>query len=181
MARIKKIALGSFGCETSYVVKHRGRYVAGSLYERDFSGNTTTLATRSQIDPFNFYVNRHTLLLEENNKKINKKLNNYVFGRFFLFFKKVTFKGKGFKLKKTKEKKFKFFFGHSHPVYFFNFNLVGKRITKHKHVFFCSKYKKLKAILGPWATIKPISWYTKRGLKFSTQVVQQREGKKAQQ
>lgn len=181
MSRIKKVGLGSFGGEVSYVVRRKGRYVAGSLYEKAFSGNTTTLALRSQIDPLNFFVNRHTLLLDEKHKKTDKKLNNYVVGFFYFFFKKVTFKGKGFKLKKTKEKKFKFFFGHSHPVYFFNFNLVGKRITKYKHVFFCSKYKKLKAILGPWATIKPISWYTKRGLKFSTQVVQQREGKKAQQ
>lgn len=149
MSRIKKIALGSFGSEVSYVVKHKNRFVAGSLYENFFSGNTTTRALRSQIDPLNFYVNRHTFLLDENNKKVDKVLNNYVFSFFFLFFKKVTFKGKGFKLKKTKEKKFKFFFGHSHPVYFFNFNLVGKRISKYKHVFFCSKYKKLKAILGP--------------------------------
>lgn len=181
MSKTKKISLGSFGSENSYLIKKNKYIVAANLFENFFSGNISGEKIKTQVDPYNFYVSRHTLLSKKINKKTNKKINNFFFSFFLFFFKKITFKGKGFKLKKTTEKKFKFFFGHSHPVYFFNFNINGRRITKYKHVFFCSKYKKLKKILISWARIKPVSWYTKRGLKFSTQILQSREGKKAQQ
>lgn len=181
MPKIKKIGLGYFGSSQEVLIKKNNNYVAGCVFDNFFSGNKTTELLKTQMDPLNFLVNRHTILWKKNNKKIEKKVNNYVFSNFLFFFKKITFKGKGFKLKKTKTKRFKFYFGHSHPIYFFNYNLIGRKLTKYKHIFFSSKFKKLKKILVNWSKIKPISWYTKRGLKFSRQVIQLRSGKKAQQ
>lgn len=149
MSRIKKLSVVSFGSNNSYVVKKKNRFVVANLFDNYFVGNSSFLNLNTQVDPFNFLVNRNTLLLENNNKKIYKKINNKFFSNFLFFIKKINFKGKGFKLKKTKDKKFKFFFGHSHSIYFFNFNLTSKKLTKYKHIFISTKFKKLKKILLP--------------------------------
>ena len=52
-------------------------------------------------------------------------------------------------------------------------------MSKYKHIFFFNKKKKLKKIINFWRSIKPLSWYTKRGLRLSTQKIQKRAGKKS--
>jgi hypothetical protein len=62
MAKIKKIGLGYFGSSQEVLIKKKNNYVAGCVFDNFFSGNKTTDILKTQMDPFNFLVNRHTIL-----------------------------------------------------------------------------------------------------------------------
>lgn len=164
------------GFKNTYIFLKNKKYYSLNFYSNFFNGNTVYLKNHHLDILNNFSLKKKTLKF----KNLANLLSKYFFFGFFLFFEnKIKFKGKGFKLKKTVEKKYKFFFGHSHFIIFFNNNLIMKKYNKQKHLIICTKKKKLKKILIFFLKIKPISWYTKRGLKVNKQLVQKRDGKKS--
>jgi len=176
----KKIIITSIGSSKKILIQSKNKKFI-NLYNIFFIGNKTTTATYifshlNYENNFCIYFSPYSRLKE---KKIKKKYLLFFFSFFFFFYYKFSFKGKGFKIKKTKKKIFKFYFGHSHFLYFFNFAFIAKKLSKYKHIFFFNKKKKLKKIINFWTIIKPISWYTKRGLRLSKQKIQKRAGKKS--
>lgn len=111
---------------------------------------------------------------------ILKILNNLAFSLSRFWFTKISFKGKGFKIKRRKRtKSIKFFFYHSHV----NTILVKRAKLKQK--------KKNKIILKFWqeqnfkhteqkiVNIRGLNIFTKRGLRASRQLVFKKAGKKS--
>src|SRR4051812_9906383 len=97
-----------------------------------------------------------------------------------IFFEKINFKGKGFKLRIKKKNKFIFYmFGHSH----INVALLGKtkikRLTKYKYIFKLRNKYILKSTVTNICNVRPLNIYTKRGLRKTRQFVFKRKGKKS--
>ena len=170
--------IGSF---LSIYLENKNKYIY-NLYQNFFNGDILKSYKNKKkwIDVYNNIItNIYIYNIYNFLKKKNKVILNFFLSNFFFFFKKIKFKGKGFKIKKTKTKKFKFFFGHSHFLYYFNNVLIARRKSKTKHVFLYNNIKKLKVCSFFFTKIKPISWYTKRGLRLSRQHIQKRSGKKS--
>ena len=62
MSKIKKIGLGYFGSKNEILLKKKNKFVSGCIFNNFFSGNTTAQVLKTQMDPLNFLVNRHTIL-----------------------------------------------------------------------------------------------------------------------
>lgn len=164
------------GFKNTYILAHNKKYYSLNCYTNFFNGNKIYLKNH-HLDIFNNFSLKKKLLKTKSNFIFLSK--NFFLGFFLFFENKIKFKGKGFKLKKTIKKQYKFFFGHSHFIIFFNNNLIMKKYNKQKHLIISTKKKKLKKLLNFFLKIKPISWYTKRGLKLNKQIVQKRDGKKS--
>jgi ribosomal protein L6P/L9E len=93
----------------------------------------------------------------------------------------MRFKGKIYKVKRTKKKKLKLSFGRSHKTIVVLKNLFLKKRRKQKHKFLLissSKYD----IVQPAALIKSvrsINMFTQRGLRLSRQIIYKKVGKKS--
>ena len=161
----------------SYTIKKNNMLIA-TFFNNFFSGNIAT-SKKIQLDPYNGLSSKNFLIFNKHANKLCNLSFRFFIASFFFFFKKITFKGKGFKKKKTKKKTFKFFFGSSHFICYYNTAFISKKFGKQKHVFLSTKLKKLKKGLISFLLIKPISWYTKRGLRFTKQIIQRRAGKKS--
>ncbi len=97
-----------------------------------------------------------------------------------MFFEKITFKGKGFKLTSKKKTNFlHFLFGHSHMKVVFLKKVRMKRLSKYKYFFKSKIKKKLKDSVRLISHVRPLNIFTKRGLRISRQVVFKRRGKKS--
>jgi len=161
----------------SYTIKKNILFTT-TFFDNFFSGNLA-MSKKVQLDIYNGLSSKRFLFLNKNVNKMRNLSSRFFIATFFFFFKKITFKGKGFKLKKTKKKMFKFFFGSSHFICYYNSSSISKKFGKQKHIFLSTKLKKLKKSLLPFLVIKPVSWYTKRGLRFTKQIIQRRAGKKS--
>ncbi len=112
--------------------------------------------------------------------KIIRSINHKMFIFESMFFEKITFKGKGFKLTSKKKTKFlHFFFGHSHIKVIFLKKLKMKRISKYKYFFKSKLEAELKQSARLISNIRPLNIFTKRGLRRSRQFVFKRKGKKS--
>lgn len=110
------------------------------------------------------------------NKAITTILNNFIFSWETFFFKKVSFTGKGFKIKK-KQKIVFFFFNKSHISLLICNSAIIKKINKQKILFFYKNYDLYEKILNKILKIRYANIYTKRGLRFSRQLILKRKGK----
>jgi len=108
------------------------------------------------------------------------EINHKMFTFENIFFEKISFKGKGFKLTSKKKTRFiHFLFGHSHIKTIFLKKVKMKRLTKYKY-FFKSKHKyDLKSSVRMISNIRPLNIFTKRGLRINRQFVYKRKGKKS--
>lgn len=112
--------------------------------------------------------------------KIINTLNHKMFTFENMFFEKITFKGKGFKLISKKKTNFlHFFFGHSHIKVIFLKKARMKRLSKYKYYFKSKLDQKLKQSARLISNIRPLNIFTKRGLRRNRQVVFKRKGKKS--
>jgi hypothetical protein len=119
-------------------------------------------------------------------KFINIKNNNYlffiknvIFHLNFLYFKKIKFSGKGFRIKKNKKKKnFKLQFNKSHLTILFLKKIILKKIKKSKFLFSFLNKKYLNYISKKIIKINKINIYTKRGLRYSRQLLKKKMNKK---
>lgn len=133
----------------------------------------------------NFFINfkKSINLIELSNKlpitnsrEISNILNNFIFSWELIFFKKITFTGKGFKIKK-KQKIVYFFFNKSHLSLLICNKIIVKKINKQKILFFYRNNQLYNNILNKIVNIRFANIYTKRGLRFSRQLILKRKGK----
>jgi hypothetical protein len=128
----------------------------------------------------NIFFNKSLKLIKfcriEKNEMLDNCINKFLFSWNNFFFKKITFNGKGFKLKKKKQNLI-FFFNHSHLNLFIPINTYLKKIQKNKILIFYKNFKNYTSFLKKIITIRKINIYTKRGLRFSRQLVYKRKGK----
>lgn len=139
----------------------------------------------------NFNINQINYDMEINALKINIKkpslilkksinlINKILFSFEDYFFKKIKFKGKGFRLRIKKRKKaIKFLFGHSHLNILFLKNVKLKKSGKYKFVIKNSQSEQLNKISKKICLIKPINVFTNRGIRQHRQIIFKRKGKK---
>lgn len=118
-------------------------------------------------------------------KKFNflfKKIQKIIFLFENIFFNKIKFKGKGFRVRfKKKNKILKFTFGHSHINYIFiNFKKVKiKKLGKYKYIIKSKNKFILNKLSKDICKIRSINLFTKRGIRLGRQVVFKRKGKKS--
>ena len=113
------------------------------------------------------------------NNKISKNIFNFLKSWDIFFFLKVKFKGKGFRIKFLKKLKLvKFFFGRSHKTFILFRLVLLKKINKYKFILKGLKKSKLIENAKKIVNIKPINYYTLRGLRKSRQIIFKRKGKK---
>lgn len=134
-----------------------------------------------------FDKNTNCILFEKNQLKKNwnyiiNKINKNIFIFENVFFDKIKFKGKGFRVRFKKNLKIlKFTFGHSHINYVFinEQKTKVKRLGKYKYVFKNKNKNKMNQFLQKIKNIKPINMYTKRGIRIARQIIYKRKGKKS--
>ena len=113
------------------------------------------------------------------NIKIPKIIFNLLKSWDLFFFLKIKFKGKGFRIRFLKKTKLvKFFFGRSHKTFIVFKYVVLKKINKYKFILKGLKKDKLIQNSLKVVNIKPINYYTLRGLRKSKQIIFKRKGKK---
>lgn len=120
--------------------------------------------------------------------KLNYKLNNILYYEYlvniilqswsFFFFKKFKFKSKGLKIKRRGKKNLKFLFWLSHINIAHITNCKLKRIGKQKYVFLSTNWIFLKQICKKMQLIRPNDLFTKKGIRFSRQIILKKRGKK---
>ena len=108
-----------------------------------------------------------------------KLLSNFLFSWNFYFFKKIKFTGKGYRITFRKKKKtIIFYFGHSHDTTILFRSVFIKKPHKYKFVIFKNSIKKINKLANMIVKIKPMNFYTKRGIRNSRQIIFKRKGKK---
>lgn len=126
--------------------------------------------------------NKNLNLLEFFNTNFYKYLillKNIIYHINFLYFKKIKFSGKGFRIKKNKKKKnFKLQFNKSHITILFLKKILLKKIKKSKFMLVFLNKKYLNLISKKILKINYINIYTKRGLRFSRQKLKKKMNKK---
>jgi len=107
-------------------------------------------------------------------------ISEVIYTMLRLWYTKITFKGKGFKIKKRRRTKtIKFFFYHSHlnAVIFKKSKLKQKKKNKIIVKFWnYMNYKKTEATV---TAVRGLNIFTKRGLRISRQLVFKKTGKKS--
>lgn len=131
--------------------------------------------TTNFIIIFNSYPNfrnEDILILE-------KKILQFLTCLLIYYKIKIKFKGKGLKITKYKNLRgLKFFFGKSHMTYFIYKKILLKKIRKYKFILLSINLKLLGKISKIITLIKPLNYYTKRGLRNSKECWYKRISKK---
>lgn len=134
----------------------------------------------------NFTLDNHSKSLTMNVKKVLtnynlfKKINYYINLRFLTFFTKIKFNGKGFRIQFFRKKKIlNFTFGHSHIYMIYLNNVNIKKLSKAKYLLFTKNIKDVFYIKKLVNEIKPIDFYTLRGLRTSRLKIIKRKGRKS--
>lgn len=105
-----------------------------------------------------------------------RKLSNTVVA----FFKKIKFKGKGFRLTSYRKRTtLEFIFGHSHLYLLFMQQLHYKRFNKYRYIFYTKNKVVLDETIRRVVAVRPINVYTLRGLRATKMLVIKRKGRKS--
>ena len=99
------------------------------------------------------------------------------------YWRRVVFKGKGFRMRKFKNsRKLTFNFGHSHwtKLRLRTFFIMFKRKRRQSQYFFCYYYVLFQQICQLIMNLRRINKYTKRGLRLKKQGIIRRFGKISQ-
>lgn len=112
--------------------------------------------------------------------KLVNKFNLQMFLFDCIFFEKIKFNGKGFKITfKKKTKLMRFMFGHSHIKLIFLKKMKIRRINKYKYILKSKNKNKLKQTSLLISRVRKLNIFTKRGLRITRQFVFKRKGKKS--
>ena len=116
----------------------------------------------------------------KNNTNLNKK--NFLTKYFIICWKRIIFKGKGFRVRIfRKNKKITLNFGYSHWTkikFIYNWDLF--KLYRQNYLLFTNSHIDIKFFATLFPTIKPMNRYTLRGLRFKKQVIKRRFGKISQ-
>ena len=116
------------------------------------------------------------------NQHLLKKFNKFFLKTYSVHWVRVSFRGKGYRLRKFKKlNRLTLNFGHSHwtrllltESYFF------KKIKRQNYICLINNYSKLNCIKYYIKYIKKLNSYTKRGLRLRRQYIKKRFGKISQ-
>jgi hypothetical protein len=115
--------------------------------------------------------------LDKNTKVIlNNILNDYIFKWDFFFFKKLSYKGKSFKLKKNK-KFINFTLNTSHLTWTYSNLHILKKIKKNKLLYFYINNTLFNNFIYKILNYRFINIYTKRGLRLTRMKLFKKKGK----
>lgn len=112
-----------------------------------------------------------------------KQFNKFILKSFSIHWMRVSFRGKGYRLRKFKSyNKVTLNFGHSHwaklallpSIYFF------KKLKRQNYLCFMKGYGLYKSIKTDIKFFKSLNVYTKRGLRLKKQFIKKRFGKISQ-
>lgn len=112
-----------------------------------------------------------------------RKLNKFILKTFSLHWMRISFRGKGYRLRKFKTfSKVTLNFGHSHwaklalvsDIYFF------KKLRRQNYLCFVKGYDFYKYLKLDMKIFKALNVYTKRGLRLKKQFIKKRFGKISQ-
>ncbi len=131
------------------------------------------------------FLNKDTNVIYIKNTKYNNYINlfNYEINKFLfswdsLFFNKIKFTGKGFKFKKKSGNLF-LFFNRAHKCFFIGNNIILKRLSKSKVILLKANRGHLISDSKLIRDIRQNNIFTKRGLRFSRQIILKKRGKTA--
>lgn len=97
-----------------------------------------------------------------------------------VFFTKIRFIGKGFRLQSWRNTKtIRYTFGHSHMYMSRVQKLCYKRVSKYKYFFFSLSKKLVNLFKHQVVMVRPINPYTLRGLKVTKSTITKRKGRKS--
>lgn len=103
--------------------------------------------------------------------------NNFIPSLERLFFEKLTFKGKSFKITRKKKKFYDFDFGHAHYTYVIFFNIIFKKRKKYQYYIKRTNYFWFCRFLGEVMNLRQWNMYTQRGLRLKRQLLFKKTGK----
>jgi len=112
------------------------------------------------------------------NKLSNCELKKFLFSWDNIFFNKIKFTGKGFKFKK-KETNLFLFFNRAHKCFFIGTNIILIRLSKNKVIILKNNIKHLMYDSKIIREVRSNNIFTKRGLRFSKQIIFKKRGKTA--
>jgi hypothetical protein len=143
--------------------------------------NTSKINIISDLNIINININFYNDLSIF--KKIVMDLNNSL---NIYFFKKITFAGKGYKIKKIyKNIKYiyknivSFYFNKSHfNIVYFN-NILLKKLKKTKLIIYTTNLKHLYYLTNIILNIRKVNIFTLKGLRLSRQIIYKKIGKKS--
>jgi ribosomal protein L6P/L9E len=143
---------------------------------------------------FNFYITikySNTLIYTNNNtniisfKNINKnnklnlflnEINKFLFSLDHIFYKKIKFTGKGFKIKR-KANNIIYYFNTAHINLLIIRGLIVKKLSKNKYIYIKPNLFNLFNISQKIKNIRCNNIFTKRGLRIARQNIVKKKGK----
>jgi hypothetical protein len=131
----------------------------------------------------NIFINKHTNTILLNSffndaklKTLNTNLYYFLFSIEYVFYKKLKFTGKGFKIKKKKNNII-LYFNTAHINLLILKNNITQKLAKNKYIIlksnnyhnYCDSYL--------FKSVKLNNIFTKRGLRFTRQIIFKKKGK----
>lgn len=108
----------------------------------------------------------------------SKRIEAFFFVLNHLWFKKIKFKGKGWKLRSSKKAGvMRLVFGRSHITYILVDGVFLKKLGKYKFALYGKNHQLLCDGSKTIRLVRPINSYTKRGLRQSRELFLKRRGK----
>ena len=108
--------------------------------------------------------------------------NNSIIKYFVMFWRRIVFKGKGFRVRIFRDnKKITLNFGYSHWTklkFIRNWDIF--KLYRQNYLSFCNSWQDFLDFELLLPTIKPMNRYTLRGLRFKRQIIKRRFGKISQ-
>lgn len=93
------------------------------------------------------------------------------------FFRRIKFKGKGYRIYKNKKNYFGFQFGHSHRIIEYAYDVASKKISKQLYLLYGPNWLDVDKVAHNFRRWRPINIYTGRGMRFGKQIVYKKKGK----
>lgn len=167
-----------------FFLKQQNTYILILLHENNFYcfGNSLDNNNINMI-----YFSKNTKNLSYNLTKPSNSykqdidlVNMFLKNLFLVFFKKIKFVGKGFRIQFFKKKGIlNFTFGHSHMYMMFLQQLSIKKISKFKYFFKSTDLRLITKLSNELKRIKPMNKYTLRGLRLGRMILIKRKGRKS--
>lgn len=112
------------------------------------------------------HILKQMRIVNKNIKKIDHSLQ----------FEKLTFLGRGYKIRKKKNLLFPYF-NKAHLNVFLLMTIIAKKIRKNKIILYTNSYSTLRSYSRLFVHLKKLNIYTKKGLRTATQPYIKKKGK----
>lgn len=176
-----KVYLVSFNNFNNFIVFKKQHFLNIVVFSQNkfikLTSNTKVYDCAIDDSSKSFYLNTNESI---KNKILFNKVNFCLQSLFIVFFFKIRFNGKGFRIQSFSKKKImNFTFGYSHMYFIFLKKIKFKRINKYKYFFALKDLTSLNFLKNLFRKIKPINKYTLRGLRISKTTIVKRKGRKS--